>query len=194
MLFKKKLKSKAKVDPKDLKVGNVYHFKEFGEEKNGLLIKKWKYGYKFQGRDGFEDSNYNKSRYSDFDDDVDPEIEKEILNRRKEYVSRAEVIQTGNILYGTYNCGAPNVVYYEVIKATKSMVTVREIATTRVFYDKTYNQGQYTAGPTAGKYIGPEIRRKIIFNPETLCPSVKIGDGLRLYLWDGVLKSGDSLD
>jgi len=128
------------------------------------------------------------------DSGMDPELRRLITERREEFVRKERKIAAGDILTATLSQGMLTVVYYEVIKATESMVTLREIKAGRVYEDEEHGQGPYLAYPVHGAYVGPEIRRKVLRDIVTLEPFVRVEDYLYARPWNGNPRPGNDLD
>lgn len=103
-------------------------------------------------------------------------------------VSAREYMPEGALLVSSWGYEQTNINFYEVTRATESMVTVRPIGQTRTYT----GWAQYEASPKPGKYIGEPMRRKIqnySYNPS---PYIMISNYEYAYIWDGTPKEGTS--
>lgn len=93
-----------------------------------------------------------------------------------------KTIKKGDILASQWGYEQTNVCFYEVVKATKCFVTVREVSS----LCKQTGWAQELKTPCRASYIGEPVRRKVKdFSIAKDRPFIEVTDYENAYLWDG---------
>lgn len=94
----------------------------------------------------------------------------------------ARTLEVGDILASQWGYEQTNVCLYEVIKASKCFVTVREISALSM----ATGWAQDLKAPRPGAYIGEPMRRKVKdYSIAQDRPFIEVSSYENAYLWDG---------